>query len=582
MKGGMGSSGPMGGGMNKGGMGGSGPMGGGMSKGGGGGMNKGGMGGSGPMGGGNSMNKGGMGGGGGMKGGMGGSGPMGGGMNKGGMGGGGGMKGMGGNNMNTGGMGSGPNSNGMGSGPMGGDMGNRSRGGGMSPNNMSNGSMAGDNNMSRKGNGPMRSDMPRNNVRNNVYGDSEYGDGPDNDYVRGSSQGSRRLSGDDFRQSRSRSSFVGNQYDFDEYGQLSTDDFAYKSGSRPPVSGSDTRGRGIVDEGRRNVLKNLSDQVPRYARSSTVGNQFDFRQRRPDRLSRTLGYTEDYDEYDDYDRSSQGSYSGRPMVDYIERSPDQYSREIGSFSKPKYSPWGPVGESLIDYQYKNTRSPRGSNYDFYSDSRGSRTSSTYNNSRGPRRNEYDYLIDRNDPRAPRLDENFNDRDIGPRGGRGNYDSGPRGMNNYDSNNGMGGPRGRDDFNSFDGRGGPRGRNNYDSGPRGRDDFDSYGGREGPRGRNYDYVDSYDGRERPRGRNYDSGPRGSGRDDFDSFDTRGGPRGGPRGPNGSQDEYGYSPQNLSRDELQQRRNNLMEYIDDLEDPGYQGRPMNDMYGDDSYY
>jgi hypothetical protein len=377
----------------------------------------------------------------------------------------------------------------------------------------------------------------------NVYGDSGYGEGPDNDYVRGSSQGSHRMKGDDFRLSRSRSSF-GNQYDFDEYGQLSTDNFAYRSGSRPPVSGSDTRGRGVVDEGRRNVLKNLSEQVPRYARSSSIGNQFDFRQRRPDRLSRSLGYTEDYDDfYNDFDRSSQGSYSGRPMVDYIERMPDQYSREIGSFSKPKYSPWGPVGESLIDYQYKNTRSPRGSNYDFFDDSRGSRSrrqyDGPYNDARGPR------LDERNNPRAPRYNDNFDDRDDGPRG-RNNYDSyndrsgpGPR-HNDYSRNNGPGpGPRGNN-YDRNDGPG-PRGNSMNMNGP-------------GPRENNYNRNDGPGSRGNSMNMN-GSGPRGN---NFDPYDD--------------QDDYAYSPRNLSPSELKQRRNNLMEYLEDLEDQEYQGRPM----------
>ena len=349
---------------------------------------------------------------------------------------------------------------------------------------------------------------------NNVYGDSSYGDGPDNDYVRGSSQASPRMGGDEFRQSRSRSSFVGNQYEFDEYGQLSADDFGYRSGSRPSVSGSDTRGRGVIDEGRRNVLKNLSDQVPRYARSSSVGNQFDFRHKQPDRLSRNLGYN-DYDEYDDYNRSSQGSYSGRPMVDYIERNPDQYSREIGSFNKQKYSPWGPVGESLIDYQYKNNVN-RGSNYDFYNDSRGSRTSKPYgkpnNDLRGPPRSDYDSLNDRNYARGSRYNDNFDDREFAPRG-----------RDNYDMYNDRDGPPG-----------GRPGRSGYDSvGTRGRDDFDS-------------------------------GPRG--------FDDRGGPRRNNYDEYNNQGNYGYSPQNLSRSELQQRRTDLIDYVEDLEDREYQERPM----------
>jgi hypothetical protein len=393
---------------------------------------------------------------------------------------------------------------------------------------------------------------------NNVYADSSYEDGPDNDYVRGSSQGSRRMSGDEFRRSASRSSFMGNEYEFDEYGQLSTDNFGYKSGSRPPVSGSDTRGRGVLDEGRRNVLKNLSNQVPRYARSSSIGNQYDFRQRRPDRLSRSLGYSEDYDEYDDYDRPSQGSYSGKPMVDYIERNPDRYSREIGSFSKPKYSPWGPVGESLIDYQYKNTRSPRGSNYDFYNDS-------SYN------RRDGGMLNDRNDPRAPRYNDNFDDSDFGPPR-RGGYDSfGDRGLGRRPS-----GPQGRGGYDSFDDRGPGRGPGGRPSGPQGRGGYDSFDDRgpgrrpSGPQGRGG--YDSFDDRgpgrgpgRRPRD-DYDSGPRGGPRDRYDSFDDRGGPRGRS---NYDDDDDSYLPRNLSRDELQQRRSDLMDYIEDQE---FGGGPM----------
>jgi hypothetical protein len=417
---------------------------------------------------------------------------------------------------------------------------------------------------------------------NNVYADSYDEDGPDNDYIRGSSQGSRRMSGDDFRRSASRSSFMGNEYEFDEYGQLSTDNFGYKSGSRPPVSGSDTRGRGVIDEGRRNVLKSLSNQVPRYARSSSIGNQYDFRQRRPDRLSRSLGYSEDYDEYDVYDRPSQGSYSGRPMVDYIERNPNQYSREIGSFTKPKYSPWGPVGESLIDYQYKNTRSPRGSNYDFYNDS-------PYNDSRGRQRNGGS-LFDRNDPRAPRYNDNFDDSDFGPPRGRDGYDSfddrggRPQSRGGYDSfdnrNPGRGpggrpsGPQSRGGYDSFDDRGpvrdpsGPQGRGGYDS-------FDDRGPGRGPGGRvaqgrgGYDSFDDRGPGRGPGGRprnEYDSNPRGP-RGGYDSFDDRGGPRG--RSDYNDQDDNGYLPRNLSRDELQQRRSDLMDYIEDQE---FGGRPM----------
>jgi hypothetical protein len=278
-----------------------------------------------------------------------------------------------------------------------------------------------------------------------------FGDGQDNSFSTPSSQRSTRLSADDFRQSRSSSSFDRSQYDFEYDGQLSVDNFAYNT-RRRPAPGSDTYGRGVMDEGRRNILQDLSRTVPRYARSSSVG---DFRRRRPDRLSNNLGYTDDFDDpY--YDRVSDGGYSGKPMVDYTYRAPNQYSREIGSFSKPKYSQWGPVGESLVDYQYRDTRSPRGSNYDFYNESR---------NPRGE--------IDRN-----------------------------RRGNNYDS---------------FDSRGrGPRGGyDSFDSPMRGNSNFDSY-----------------------------NNPRDS----------------------------GYSPQNLSPGELQQRRNNLMEYLEDLEDQEYGGRQM----------
>eukprot|EP00804_Cyclotella_cryptica_P020430 CCRYP_014409-RA/>CCRYP_014409-RA protein AED:0.43 eAED:0.44 QI:26/1/1/1/0/0/2/93/493 len=220
----------------------------------------------------------------------------------------------------------------------------------------------------------------------NSYGDLNY-IGPDNDFVGSSSQRPTRMSAGELRQSRSSGSFGQNQYDFDEYGQLSVDNFAYNPG-RPPVSGSDTRGRGVVDEGRRSLLSGYAERVPRFARSSSVGNNFDFRKKRPDRISNSLGYSvngQGYDDqyYDTYDRSTQGGYSGQPMVDYQYRSPSQnkftreqeYSREIGAFSKPKYSPWGHVGESLIDYQYRDSRGSSRSNYDSFGDSRNPRSSS---------------------------------------------------------------------------------------------------------------------------------------------------------------------------------------------------------------
>lgn len=271
--------------------------------------------------------------------------------------------------------------------------------------------------------------------------------GPDNDFVGSSSQRPTRMSAAELRRSRSSGSYGQNQYDFDEYGQLSVDNFAYNPGP-PPVSGSDTRGRGVLDEGRRSILRGYADRVPRFARSSSIGNNFDFRRKRPDRLSNSLGYSENgqgYNDpyYDNYDRSTQGGYSGQPMVDFQYRSPNQdkfsrdngYSREIGAFSKPKYSPWGHVGESLIDYQYRDTTGSRRSNYDSFFDSRNPRS----------------------------------------------------------------------------------------------DSYDSYNDPRDTRSRNYD--------------NYD--------------DLR---------------ETAYAPRNLSRDELQQRRTNLMEYLEDLEDQEYGGRPM----------
>jgi hypothetical protein len=77
---------------------------------------------------------------------------------------------------------------------------------------------------------------------------------------------------------------------------------------------------------------------------------------------------------------------------------------------------------------------------------------------------------------------------------------------------------------------------------------------GPRENNYNRNDGPGSRGNSMNMN-GSGPRGN---NFDPYDD--------------QDDYAYSPRNLSPSELKQRRNNLMEYLEDLEDQEYQGRPM----------
>jgi len=183
--------------------------------------------------------------------------------------------------------------------------------------------------------------------------------------------------------------------------------FYSRNTDRPILTGSDVSGLGAIDHNKNLAITRQNDIFATYSEDSSLGNQFNYRSgkdigRKSSNSNSVFGddFLQDRTnfvdlspfpdsqrsspqrssiDYSQWQQSVEGSYDGyrgQSLIDYqVKRGPntktDTFSqnnshqphpgqsqyfttapKEIGSFSKPQYSQWGHVGQSLVDKQYK--------------------------------------------------------------------------------------------------------------------------------------------------------------------------------------------------------------------------------------